>query len=140
MILTQREKEALLTNLSAEIMKLDLHYGEEGATERQRTLCSIRDKVLALNTEEPSPPTAMLVKELADICMKHHIDISIRPTLDMNLELEVRYYPETFGNCRVATKMLSRDEIDLVLVSDLFRTLINCLITDIGLVPVKPSS
>ena len=48
--LTRREKEVLNTNLSAEIMKLQFHYGckdtdKEGIPERLETLYSLRDKL-----------------------------------------------------------------------------------------------
>ena len=44
--LTQREAEVMNTLLSAEIMKLDLHYGSQKHTERQDTCYSIRDKLI----------------------------------------------------------------------------------------------
>ena len=44
--LTKREAEVMNTLLSAEIMKLDLHYGSQKHTERQDTCYSIRDKLI----------------------------------------------------------------------------------------------
>lgn len=50
-ILSKREAEVLNTLLSAEIMKLDLHYGSQKHTERQDTCYSIRDKLIEANKE-----------------------------------------------------------------------------------------
>lgn len=47
--LTKREAEVMNTLLSAEIMKLDLHYGSQKHTERQDTCYSIRDKLIEAN-------------------------------------------------------------------------------------------
>lgn len=44
--LNKREAEVLNTLLSAEIMKLDLHYGTQKHTERQDTCYAIRDKLI----------------------------------------------------------------------------------------------
>lgn len=44
--LSKREAEVLNTLLSAEIMKLDLHYGSQKHTERQDTCYAIRDKII----------------------------------------------------------------------------------------------
>lgn len=44
--LSKREAEVLNTLLSAEIMKLDLHYGSQRHTERQDTCYAIRDKII----------------------------------------------------------------------------------------------
>jgi len=44
--LSRRELEVLSTNLSAEIMKQHLHYGEGNSTERLQTLNSLHDKLL----------------------------------------------------------------------------------------------
>ena len=44
--LNEREAEVLNTLLSAEIMKLDLHYGSQRHTERQDTCYAIRDKII----------------------------------------------------------------------------------------------
>lgn len=44
--LTEREAEVLSTLLSAEIMKLDLHYGTQKHTERQDTCYAIRNKLI----------------------------------------------------------------------------------------------
>lgn len=49
--LTKREAEVMNTLLSAEIMKLDLHYGSQKHTERQDTCYSIRDKLIEANKE-----------------------------------------------------------------------------------------
>lgn len=50
-ILTPRQAEVMRTLLSAEIMKLDLHYGSQKHTERQDTCYSIRNKLMG------TPPT-----------------------------------------------------------------------------------
>ena len=44
--LTERQAEVMSTLLSAEIMKLDLHYGTQKHTERQDTCYAIRDKLI----------------------------------------------------------------------------------------------
>ena len=44
--LSKREVEVMNTLLSAEIMKLDLHYGSQKHTERQYTCYAIRDKII----------------------------------------------------------------------------------------------
>lgn len=44
--LSKREAEVMNTLLSAEIMKLDLHYGSQRHTERQDTCYAIRDKII----------------------------------------------------------------------------------------------
>lgn len=44
--LSAQELEKVMTCLSAEIMKLDLHYGTQKQTERQQILYSARDKLL----------------------------------------------------------------------------------------------
>ena len=44
--LSKREAEVMNTLLSAEIMKLDLHYGSQKHTERQDTCYAIRDKLI----------------------------------------------------------------------------------------------
>lgn len=44
--LSKREAEVMNTLLSAEIMKLDLHYGSQKHTERQDTCYAIRDKII----------------------------------------------------------------------------------------------
>lgn len=44
--LTPRQAEVMRTLLSAEIMKLDLHYGTQKHTERQDTCYSIRNKLV----------------------------------------------------------------------------------------------
>lgn len=44
--LNVQELEKVMTCLSAEIMKLDLHYGTQKQTERQQILYSARDKLL----------------------------------------------------------------------------------------------
>ena len=44
--LNKREAEVLSTLLSAEIMKLDLHYGAQKQTERQNTCYAIRNKLI----------------------------------------------------------------------------------------------
>lgn len=44
--LNKREAEVFNTLLSAEIMKLDLHYGTQKHTERQETCYAIRDKLV----------------------------------------------------------------------------------------------
>lgn len=49
--LTTREAEVMNTLLSAEIMKLNLHYGSQKHTERQDTYYSIRDKLIEANKE-----------------------------------------------------------------------------------------
>lgn len=49
--LTTREAEVMNTLLSAEIMKLNLHYGSQKHTERQDTCYSIRDKLIEANKE-----------------------------------------------------------------------------------------
>ena len=49
--LTKREAEVLSTLLSAEIMKLDLHYGTQKHTERQDTCYSIRNKLIQARKE-----------------------------------------------------------------------------------------
>lgn len=44
--LNAQELEKVMTCISTEIMKLDLHYGTQKQTERQQTLYSARDKLL----------------------------------------------------------------------------------------------
>ena len=44
--LNKRQSEVLNTLLSAEIMKLDLHYGAQKNTERQNVCYAIRDKLV----------------------------------------------------------------------------------------------
>lgn len=44
--LNEQELEKVMTCISAEIMKLDLHYGTHKQTERQQILYSARDKLL----------------------------------------------------------------------------------------------
>ena len=45
-VLSKRDAEVMNTLLSAEIMKLDLHYGSQKHTERQDTCYAIRDKII----------------------------------------------------------------------------------------------
>lgn len=52
--LTKREAEVLSTLLSAEIMKLDLHYGTQKHTERQDTCYAIRDKLIRAREADKS--------------------------------------------------------------------------------------
>ena len=49
--LNKRQSEVLNTLLSAEIMKLDLHYGTQKNTERQSVCYSIRDKLIESEKE-----------------------------------------------------------------------------------------
>lgn len=52
--LNKREAEVLSTLLSAEIMKLDLHYGAQKQTERQNTCYAIRNKLIEAREADKS--------------------------------------------------------------------------------------
>ena len=65
--LNKRQSEVLNTLLSAEIMKLDLHYGTQKNTERQSVCYSIRDKLIESEKEHEQLEELKAYKEIGTV-------------------------------------------------------------------------